>query len=391
MLNIKISLSSVLMAVVCSGILTGMLSWMRKKKVVVNGYGIFGILLMFVLCIARLLIPLDFPFTRAVSWKGVYAALYDWLWFRRYPIGSWRVCMLDIACLIWFAVAAVRLILFLLEYRSMCRLHAQLCVRDDEQCRRILQSVYEKTGKERNVEILHHPNILMPKGAGLRKRRILLQEREYEDQELFYILMHEYTHLIHGDLNIKMASVCFCCIFWWNPFAYMLDREVEQCLEMRCDLSVTKLLSSRETVEYLETIIKIMKDPGDSGRFGGSNMLSLGKNVKSEIGERFQFILNSRKNNNRVTWYMFLMVSVFILVWVLSYSVLPIAGYDPPEKEVATDSDAYEVTPDNSYIVYKDGKYYFHIDSETGEAMENEIPLETLEWYLERGFKIRED
>ena len=88
---------------------------------------------------------------------------------------------------------------------------------------------------------------------------------------------------------------------------------------------------------------------------------------------------------------MFLMVSVFILVWVLSYSILPIAGYDPPEKEVATDSDAYEVTPDNSYIVYKDGKYYFHIDSETGEAMENEIPLETLEWYLERGFKIRED
>ncbi len=88
MLNIKISLSSVLMAVVCSGILTGMLSWMRKKKVVVNGYGIFGILLMFVLCIARLLIPLDFPFTRAVSWKGVYAALYDWLWFPLEAGGS---------------------------------------------------------------------------------------------------------------------------------------------------------------------------------------------------------------------------------------------------------------------------------------------------------------
>jgi len=105
------------------------------------------------------------------------------------------------------------------------------------------------------------PSCAVPMGIGIFKKRILLPRQDYTEQELHYILLHEQTHFRHHDQLIKMLMQILCCIFWWNPLVYLLQKAISQMLEVRCDREVTE---SADREEYMAVLLRLVKDGGGS-------------------------------------------------------------------------------------------------------------------------------
>ena len=91
------------------------------------------------------------------------------------------------------------------------------------------------------------------------RKKILLPRIDYSEEELLYILLHEYIHFANRDIFVKLLVSLFCMIFWWDPVAHLLKQDLEQTLEIKCDLSVAKCLNMEERACYLRTIISTLK------------------------------------------------------------------------------------------------------------------------------------
>ena len=384
----KVTPISVLMAVLWSGILIGMVYWMRRKSQYVRKFGITCIIMVYLFCIVRVLLPIDFSFTRGIPLRGAFSDVYHVLWMEKYTAAGFDFYIGTVLCGIWIVVSMLLLLHFGLEYRSMCSALKKLSVREDDQCTDLLCKVFEETGKKHRVMVCKDAGICMPMGIGIRQWHILLPNQEYTDEELYYILLHEYTHFLNGDLVIKILVHIYCCIFWWNPFVYLLKKDLDQSLEIKCDLCVTENMSYKDTADYLQTIVSSLKAMGKNRQFAGiNNSVSLGQGSRNEVLERFKIV---QKNKERsignvkqiVTW-----MCVFVITMIASYSFVPMPSYDPPKEEIETGPDVYEITPDNSYIIQKNGKYYWRVEGVPDEEITEEFAQEL----SDSGFSIKKE
>ncbi len=380
----KITFSSILMAVFWSGILVGIIYKLRKKFYFVKSFGIGCIVLVYLFCVLRMLLPIDFSFTQGIPVRGIFSDVYEVLFMTKYSFEKCSFIIGDVFLGIWLLGFVVLMLQFLYEYRKISRVLFSLPKRTDEQYMTALNKVYERKGKIRNVTILTNEEIVMPIGVGICKWKILLPDCEYTDQELYYILLHEYTHFLNGDLMIKMLTYVFCCIFWWNPIIYFLKKDLDRSMEMKCDLYITEKLTLNETAEYLETIVATLKSSGKRMNFPTLHgAVALANNKEDEIIERFQLVLKNRKNKEKnrkstVVWA----VMVF-LVWCVSYWFVPLPSYEAPVEEIEDEPGSVAITPDNSYVIIKNGKYYWVVegypDEEITEKEAKELEYDGLE------------
>lgn len=107
----------------------------------------------------------------------------------------------------------------------------------------------------------HYQNYInVPMEVGIFRKSILLPDEPYTDSELYYILKHEYTHFQNKDLLIKILIYIYWCLFWWNPAIYLLKNDLSQILEIKCDLDVIDHMGNEHRVEYLTTIVTMLKN-----------------------------------------------------------------------------------------------------------------------------------
>lgn len=87
-------------------------------------------------------------------------------------------------------------------------------------------------------------------------RPIIFLQKDYADGELYLILKHEMTHIVRKDLLIKMLLEFASCLYWFNPFIYVLEHKVEFISETSCDERVLKGCDEKEREKYIELLDK---------------------------------------------------------------------------------------------------------------------------------------
>lgn len=204
-------------------------------------------------------------------------------------------------------------------------------------------------------------------GMGVFRKMILLPEKEYTDEELYYILLHEYTHFRHGDTCTKMLLRIFCCIFWWNPFGKLLERDVDRILEINCDRSVTKEMSKASVVAYLETIIHTIKETdSQKGRMQTTVGTALfHQDANDEILERFQLLVKGQadEKNKGHRFHKGLVLLVILLLFSYTFEIQP--SFEPPESDM---EEGIELTRYNTFLIdYGDGTYDWIFKGEDGD------------------------
>lgn len=223
-------------------------------------------------------------------------------------------------------------------------------------------------------------------GIGLWKKRILLPYGKYSDQELYYIIKHEYTHFYNRDLTVKFLVIVFCCIFWWNPAAYLLLRDISQILEIKCDLAATQNFSHRKKEEYLGIILNLLKDQGNGPQFkiiGALGMIKL-RNNKSLV-ERFQVVMKPPQSVHK--WVLPVIVTLYLIAFGMSYMAVIQPIYYPQETDIVSGDGTAEYVIESFIVKTINGDYILHSPGEKPYK----IKEETAEVFISMGIDCREE
>lgn len=110
-----------------------------------------------------------------------------------------------------------------------------------------------------SIEIAFCQMNISPILVGIFKPTIVLPMYEIPHEELDMIIRHELMHYKKKDLWVKRAMLLATILHWFNPFIYVLQREVNNWCEFSCDEDVVMKMSHAERKKYGETILNMMQ------------------------------------------------------------------------------------------------------------------------------------
>lgn len=91
-----------------------------------------------------------------------------------------------------------------------------------------------------------HPVILMPKKT----------DWENED-ELKYVLEHEFVHIKRFDILSKLALIAAVCLHWFNPFVWIMYVLANRDIELCCDETVVCRFGRETRASYARVLISM--------------------------------------------------------------------------------------------------------------------------------------
>lgn len=378
----QISFFSFAMAILWSSALTVILYIGRRTKQFLRFFGASSITVLYVFCALRMLFPIEFPFTYEVHMPAIYNHLWNFVYTA--PVnGNDHMTYSILLLTIWFTIAAILLIRYWFIYtRTIRQFHITKSI-ENQNMNRILRQIQARESRKIKVAVIRSSHVQGPMSIGIFQRRILLPDIEYDDETLYYILLHEYTHLKNKDLLVKLLSNIYCCIFWWNPTAYLLLKDLEQSLELKCDMKVSEQMVKSEKSKYLSVILHEAKRCSAPAKIKGSVYFT-GTTGNALLAERFKTIERSQPYSIRQS---ILMILTMTTILCLSYTFQFQTYFDAPINEIETTSDTFEVMDDEMMVLKKrDGS--FELIDPYGKQT---ISKETADMLIEDGIKITEE
>ena len=227
----------------------------------------------------------------------------------------------------------------------------------------LLSDCEEKLNIKTRVELSCNPLIASPMLIGLFHPTIILPARELENKELSYIFVHELTHYKQRDMFYKWLIQIIVCVHWFNPFVYLLEKEVNKSCELSCDEKVISILDTQEKRAYGDTLISFLK----SNSLYKSSLASVTLTEEAEqLKERLGAIMKFRKKSKvNIAITAIFTAAVCICFFVSGVYAAPSAAND-----IKTWKDS-EIL---NNILTEDGVYYIFCDG----AGEDDKPLSTV-------------
>lgn len=249
----------------------------------------------------------------------------------------------------------------------------------DERLAQIFQAVKAEAPLRRRCDLLvskrhmepfiftfHHAVIVIP-----------VCMLDLPDEDLYFILKHEWQHHRDRDNQQKIAIEVLCCMLWWNPFVYLLRHNLSQVLELKCDRKIIKHMTEMEKLHYMESLLRVMRrsleqtsvavrcNVHTSIHFLGVS-LPHNDHIDLDVIQRFDAVTAVGKPR----WFaefacVFCLLSLFFLCFgfvIQPYSLPPLETEDGTESEWA-DIQNISVTRENAYLTDNlDGTYLLYID-----------------------------
>ena len=246
----------------------------------------------------------------------------------------------------------------------------------------LLSDCEEKLNIKTRVELSRNPLIASPIMIGFFRARIVLPACELDDKEWSYIFVHELIHYKQRDMFYKWLIQIVVCAHWFNPFVYLLEKEVNKSCELSCDEKVISILDDKARREYGDTLISFLQSNNLYKSSLASVTLTEGaEQLKERLGAIMKF---KKKSKDIIAITAIFSVLVCVCFFVTgAYAASPATNNNlvlkdngkPNEVSIKTESDRNiketenktEKT-ENQYsteyaqhgITVTDGIYYYH-------------------------------
>lgn len=348
----NVSVFSLLMSVLWSSLIILVAHLLRRKAFFLRRVGAPVLVVFYLLSVGRMVLPVEFPFSREVPLRSWFSTAVQAVCIEEHQLGDFGWTWAQAACLCWAAVGIILLLWFSFRYWRAVRRMTQSLARDPL-AEEILQSIRKESKRSLKVQVFRTERASTPMGVGIFRRKIILPCGEIPLQELGFILRHEYTHFLHGDLWVKLLTQVYCCLFWWNPLVYLLRRDLPQILEIRCDMAVTKDYTVSQKAEYLQTIVNSLKRMGkerDTSRQFLVSARLLASEDSLSLVERFRLISGGQEPRRLMAAS--LVTGALCLLFV-SYLFIFQSAYDPPEDDFFSELSASIQIPSftDAYVI----------------------------------------
>lgn len=372
---------SICMTVLWSSILISVFYLLRKKAHLISVCSISGVIILYIFCLVRMFVPVEFPWTRVVSGGHVYNFFYKFMHHRLF--NDMPATFFQISLIIWSTGTVISLFKYINNYICFSNYLNKLDVIDDELTVHALRKI---SSEGKSIKVVRSSFIETPCCIGIVKKKIILPMKNYSEDDLYYILLHEYSHLKNKDLLVKMLINVLCAIYWWNPFVYLLKKDINQTLEIRCDDLVIKEILPNQRADYLSVLLKEFQEITEESQLRKyRNFVSQFRDFYSgELLERFKIV--SLRNDKKYWQNVIVTYVIAIIMLVFSYSFIFQTQFEVPNSDIETENDVYKIEEDNSYIFINiSGEYVLHTDN-----ADFIIDKEMADQLLEDGFQLKE-
>lgn len=243
---------------------------------------------------------------------------------------------------IWIFGAIIQLFYFGLSYILTYRYMTQRSMKcNNQNMITVLKSVSTeyKIKKVPQLYLLKDIDV-SPFTIGLFNKKIFLPDRAYIQKDLQYIITHEVVHCKEGDTIIKLFAILANIVHWFNPFVWLMTRNVEQDMELNCDEIVLEKKTMEERKEYSEIIMSCIL----SNRSKKSYFFSGYVNNTKFMKRRFQNIYDTRNKKQGYIFCICLAACVIIcsgFIQIEQSIVMPFSTKIPIDSgfEIKTDID----------------------------------------------------
>lgn len=376
----EISVFTVLITLLWFSIFILIASALRKKTGFLIQYHITPILVLISLCVLRILLPVEFPFTFEIRIHKVFPDIQIFLTTPRYAgFSLWQLLLVALAL-----VAVIRLAQLFVNILRDKKLARKLSSRQYPRAEILLDKIVGQTKSRAKYRLLVSEEVNSPIIFGFFVPTIFLPflVEQYSDEDLSNILLHEWYHHVNRDIWIKLFFEILCCIMWWNPCVYILKRDLDQTLELKCDLKVTRNMQEVEKKKYLDSMLRVLEFGRNNSVRPKSKTLIASNFVadtNEEILQRFKFILGYKSRVRAGNIGLF--ISMLAVMMILSYTIVIQPFSEPPSQDI---EDTYVITPENAYLKPNDdGTYSLYLNDEFFYIVEKEmlesIPIKNLE------------
>ena len=179
----------------------------------------------------------------------------------------------------------------------------------------LLSDCEEKLNIKAGVELCQNALINSPIMIGFFRPSIILPAKELGSKELSYIFAHELIHYKRRDMFYKWLIEIAACVHWFNPFVYLLGKEVNRTCELSCDEAVVLILGDKTKREYGDMLISFVRADNQYKSSLASVTLTEGA---EQLKERLGAIMNFKKKNKPVV----ILTSILTLFFVISAIVI---------------------------------------------------------------------
>ena len=208
--------------------------------------------------------------------------------------------------------------------------------------------------------------ISIPFVFGLFVPRIYLPD-VLEKTEKEYILLHEKTHIKHGDWIIKIIGMTAVAVHWFNPLVWLSYMLFERDIEMSCDESVVAGLSDELKQAYTMSIVSYAQKSNSKRYLVTPLGFSKVNFSKTEVTNRVKNIINFKKGRTATA------LAITAALIIVGGACIPNSKTSADEATVVTETTeetkAAETTKETTQI------------KETGKETEPEVPEENLPSY----------
>lgn len=257
---------------------------------------------------------------------------------------------------IWFCVVLVLLIRKVTIYQSFLQyVKAGNTDVSNINILNLLSDCEEKLNIKYTVELYQNPLISSPIMIGFIHPSIIIPTRQTDKTKLFYIFTHELVHYKRRDMFYKWFIQIIVCIHWFNPFVYVLGKEVNKACELSCDEAVIYTLDNKAQRAYGDTLISSLKTEKTYRNSLASLTLTEGA---EQLQERLGAIMNFQKKSKKV-----FIISILTAA-VLFINAMVIGAYAAEH----TDKNSTEFAlSTNNKVLAEDGVFYIFCN-DTDEA-----------------------
>lgn len=376
----NISIYSVLTAFLWFNLFILILSFLRWKSGVILGYRLFPLIAAIVLSLVRLLLPFEPSFVVILRSEHVLSFLLDASRIEVLTLGTTDLT------LGWAIFLVLSLVSVLLLTRLLILVHREgrkiqsYAQTEDRRLLSLFQQVTEDAPSKHTCRLCVTKQASSPYIFGVFSSTIVVPEPvlSLSDQDVCYILQHEWQHHLEKDVPVKLLVQVLCCVMWWNPLIFLLRHNLNQTLELKCDAGVMKGLDPEQRINYAEALLRVLTICGGTNAPASkaalasipfSGLASFRKKVGSaDTMQRFDAVLASGHRSKKIG---VAVTAVLLLLFLLSFCfVIQPFGLPPEEDLIPPEgSSDYSRSPtftkQNAYLVdNQDGTYAFFIDGE---------------------------
>lgn len=166
---------------------------------------------------------------------------------------------------------------------------------------------------DKSPRLYRNPLAATPMLLGVFRPVIYIPDREYSNQQLQNILLHELAHFRRCDVLIKWIAAIAVYAHWFNPLAYLMRREIDRACELACDEAVINRLDNEGKQSYGDTLIEMACDTKCHRIIISTTLCEEKKTLKERLGA----IMKSKKPTRSATIFSCVLLAIVLCVIIV--------------------------------------------------------------------------